>query len=325
MAANAREARRKKIMERGSDRLALITGRIQDVQPPPASSAFSHSQPSDAYADSSPAPLIINDQTIPSAISHPNSGVSPQDEAEVSGPVLLKPDPVTDPDHSNPCKSSNQAPPLRELEHNQISHVPTSEVEQVQSPPGSTVVSSEVDQVQPPPGSTVVSSEVYRLQPPPDPSSFILGAEQQSSVQSRDPKLFTPREISSAITASKITRLCCSVVVALLVVFSYLGFPLLDNKYVKSILSFRPLYLVLVTNVTVVVAQLLSGKQRGSESAAGTQNRTSSDADHWTEHLGRALEAALVMRNVMDAMFMDCASYAITVICGLSLVQLFRQ
>ncbi|XP_028754798.1 uncharacterized protein LOC114714235 isoform X1 [Neltuma alba] len=305
MAANAREARRKKILERGSDRLALITGRIENRSPP--RSASSHSQPTDAYADSSPGPFSVNDQAIPLVFSHPNTSVSLQDEAEGSDPILLEPDPVIDPDHSDACTSSSKTPPWRELEHNQISNVPTSEVEQVQLPPGSSVVSSEVGQVQ----------------PPPDPSSFIVGAERQSSVQSRDPKLF--REISSAITASKITRLCCSVVVALLVVFSYLGFPLLDNKYVKGILSFRPLYLVLVTNVTVVVAQLLTGKRRGSESAAERPNRTSSDSEHWTEHLGRALEAALVMRNVMDAMLMDCASYAITVICGLSLVQLFSQ
>lgn len=236
--------------------------------------------------------------------------VSPQDEAEESDPILLKPDPVIDPDHPDACTSSSRTPPFRELEHNLPSNVPTSEVEQVQPPPGSSAASSEVD----------------RVQLPPDPASFILGAERQSSVQSWDPKLFTPAEISSAITASKITRLCCSIVVALLVVFSYLGFPLLGNQYVKSILSFRPLYLVLVTNITVVVARLLLGKRSGSEGAAERgHNITSSDTDHWTDHLGRALEAALVMRNVMDAMFIDCASYVITVICGLSLVQFFRQ
>ncbi|KAK4259330.1 hypothetical protein QN277_005672 [Acacia crassicarpa] len=308
MAANAREARRKKILERGSDRLALIAGRTQNLQPPP--SASSQSQPSDAYADSSPVPLIINDQAIPPEISHPNTNVSPQDEAEESDPILLKPDPVIDLDHSDACTSSGKTPPFRELDHNLPSNVPTSEVEQVQPPPGSSAASSEVD----------------RVQPPPDPSGFILGVQRQSSVQSWDHKLFTLGEISSAITASKITRLHCSIFIALLVVFSYLGFPLLDNKYVKSILSFRPLYLVLVTNITVVVARLLLGKRRGSESAAARrQDRTSSDTDHWTDHLGKALEAALVMRNVMDAMFIDCASYAITVICGLSILQFFSQ
>ncbi|KAI9127278.1 hypothetical protein K1719_001837 [Acacia pycnantha] len=183
----------------------------------------------------------------------------------------------------------------------------------------------EVEQVQPPPGSSAASSEVDRVQPPPDPSSFILGAERQSSVQSWDPKLFTHGEISSAITASKITRLRCSIVIALLVVFSYVGFPLLDNKYVKSKLSFRLFYLVLVTNITVVVERLLVGKRRGSESAAGRRQNITSDTDHWTDNLGKALEAALVMRNVMDAMFMDCVSYAITVICGLSILQFLSQ
>lgn len=235
--------------------------------------------------------------------------VPPQDEAEESDPILLKPDPVIDADHSGACTSSgSKTPPLHEVERNQILNAPTSEVEQVQ----------------PPPGPSVISSEVNQVQPLPNPSNFILGAERQSYVQSRNPKLFTPGEISSAITASKIMRLGCSIFVALLVVFSYLGFPLPDNKYVKSILNFKPLYLVLVTNATIVVAQLILGKQRGAESAARRrQDRASSDPEHWTENLGRALEAALVMRNVMDAMFMDCASYAVTVICGLSLVQFF--
>ncbi|XP_028753169.1 uncharacterized protein LOC114712793 [Neltuma alba] len=80
MAANAREARRKKILERGSDRLALITGRIENRSPP--RSASSHSQPTDAYADSSPGPFSVNDQAIPLVFSHPNTSVSLQDEAE---------------------------------------------------------------------------------------------------------------------------------------------------------------------------------------------------------------------------------------------------
>lgn len=110
----------------------------------------------------------------------------------------------------------------------------------------------------------------------------------------------------------------------MLVILSYLGFPLLDSKYVKSIQSFRPLYLVLLTTVTVVVAQLLTGKQTVSERAAARQNETC-DGDQWIGHLSRALEAGFVMRNVMDALFMDCASYAIIVICGLSLVPLFGK
>ncbi|KAF7817153.1 Transmembrane protein [Senna tora] len=305
MAANSKEARRRKILERGSERLALITGQIHTLPPPPP------------FADSLSHPFIPDNQPIPPLISHSNSSVtdefssyavSPQAEAEESDPILVKHDLVSDPHHPNDSNSHSQTPSLVEHE-NEISRIPTTEVEQVQPPSYSPAIASDIDQVQPSPDSSIVTS----------------GIEQRSQSQALNAKFFTAGEISSAITASKITRLCCSIFVALLVVLSYLGFPLLSSTFVKSILSFRPLYLVLVTNVTVVIAQLISGKQRGSERRAGRQNNTSPEGDHWTEHLGRALEAGLVMRNVMDAMFMDCASYAIIVICGLSLVQLFSK
>ncbi|KAI9097838.1 hypothetical protein K1719_025609 [Acacia pycnantha] len=296
MAANAREARRRKILERGSDRLALITGWTHTLQPPPPPS---YSLPSGDDADSLSQPLIADDQAIRPLVSYPNTTVSAQGEAEESDPILLKAEPVTDPYHSSAYNGSSQTP-LHEFEQQNVSSLPTSVV---------------VEQVQQLPGSSVVTSEVNQVQPPPDSSVRTSGTEQQLRLQSRDTKFFTPGEISSAITASKITRLCCSICVALLVVLSYLGFPLLHSRYVKSVLSFRPLYLVLVTNVTVVAVQLFTGKQRR---VAGRQNEISSDGNHWIERLSRALESVLVMRNVMDAMFMDCASYAIIVICGLS-------
>ncbi|PQM34278.1 uncharacterized protein Pyn_29592 [Prunus yedoensis var. nudiflora] len=60
MATNSREARRRKIMERGSDRLALITGRIQTL---PTSSSSS-TDPATHREDTDPPshPLISHDQ-----------------------------------------------------------------------------------------------------------------------------------------------------------------------------------------------------------------------------------------------------------------------
>lgn len=59
MAANQREARRRRILERGSDRLALITGQIQSL---PSSSASP--PPYDQNTDSSSQPLISNLQDL---------------------------------------------------------------------------------------------------------------------------------------------------------------------------------------------------------------------------------------------------------------------
>lgn len=209
--------------------------------------------------------------------------------------VVLNRDSLADASHSEPdvCISGSQTPSLHKHEpENEISSVPTSQDEHVQ--------------------------------PPPDSLPDILGAEQQSRQlpQTEEPKLLiTPSEISSAINASKRTRLCCSILVALLVVASYLGFSLLGSKLIKSVISFRPLYLVLVTNLSVVAACVLSSKQRGYERSNRRHNKTFSDGDQWDTQLARILELALVMQNAVDALFIDCAVYAIIVVCGISVVQ----
>ncbi|XP_019449013.1 PREDICTED: uncharacterized protein LOC109351828 isoform X1 [Lupinus angustifolius] len=166
-------------------------------------------------------------------------------------------------------------------------------------------------------GGTIQTSEFDHVQQPPSDSSVGNVSNQQPQQQPRteESKLFIiPSEISSAINASRSTRLCCSVTVALLVVVSYLGFSLLGSELIKSLISFRPLYLVLVTNLTVVFAKLLSTKNI-------RRYAISSGGDQGDAQLVRALEFGLVLQNVVDAFFMDCSVYAIVVVCGLSLVQ----
>lgn len=72
MAANPREARRRRIMERGSDRLALITGQIQTL---PSSSASP--SPFDESKDSSSQPLISNQQDLRPRIVDQPTGIPP--------------------------------------------------------------------------------------------------------------------------------------------------------------------------------------------------------------------------------------------------------
>lgn len=151
-----------------------------------------------------------------------------------------------------------------------------------------------------------------------------LATERHVEPQAERRNFFSPSQISSAFAATETTRLCCSVAVALLVVLSYLGFPILGIKIISSSLSFRPLYLVLLTNVTVVIAQLL-GKQRSLGRADRGGNTTpAAGGNDWTEQLGKTLEIGLLIQRVADAVFMDCAVYAVIVVCGLSFTQKFR-
>ncbi|XP_062024533.1 uncharacterized protein LOC133740601 [Rosa rugosa] len=253
MATNSREARRRRILERGSDRLALITGRIQ---------------------------------TLPSSSSSPD----PQTQFE---------------DTTNP----SSPPPTSDVQ-DQIAELP-SEIEENES--DSTLPRSQSDtntealraidtQVQ-----QLLSSLTAQNAPPPPPPS--------SSENQRRP-LFTASGVSSAIAETERTRLLFSVAVAMLVVLVHLGFPLMGtSNIVKTLLGFRPLYLVLLTNVTFVLARIL-GKQRVSERPG--EIRTSAEGIEWVAQLGRAVEIGLVAQKVLDALFMDCAVYAIIVVCGLS-------
>ncbi|XP_022751792.1 uncharacterized protein LOC111300427 isoform X1 [Durio zibethinus] len=150
-----------------------------------------------------------------------------------------------------------------------------------------------------------------------DQSSFIStsGVVQRS----RQQNFFTPKQISSAIDASEKTRLLCSAIVAVLVLLLHFGFSLLGNRFLGTIISFRPLYFILLTDVTLVILRLLFADGGSSQRAIGEVNKAASTDDYsWAEQLSNTLEVGLVAQKVIDAVFMDCSVYAIIVICGLS-------
>ncbi|KAJ8773507.1 hypothetical protein K2173_005753 [Erythroxylum novogranatense] len=125
-------------------------------------------------------------------------------------------------------------------------------------------------------------------------------------------------QVSSAITATWRSRLVSTVAIALSVIFSHSGFPVLGSNLIKSIISFRPLYLVLLTNLTLVLAHLLSDRQRSI--VRGEDRTPSTEKYEWTDQAGKALEVVLVIRKAMDAIFIDCSVYGIITICGLSVL-----
>lgn len=138
--------------------------------------------------------------------------------------------------------------------------------------------------------------------------------------QSCTSKLICLQDVSSSIAATEGTRTLCSLAMAILVVFSYMGFPIVGTHILKSIISFRPLYLLLLSNITIVIAQLLD-KYKGLQSPDQQSIRPSVGEDGMFDQLGNVLEIGITLQNVMGALFVDCSIYSITVICGLSLAQ----
>lgn len=123
---------------------------------------------------------------------------------------------------------------------------------------------------------------------------------------------------------SSSTRLLCSVIGGLLVVLSTIGFPILGSRIFRSVLTFRPLFLILLTNVTIIAAQLISHKQADHERAGREENRNHpNDESGWVDHVGTSLELAFLVMKVLDAVVMDCSVYAVIVVCGLSFFKRF--
>lgn len=137
--------------------------------------------------------------------------------------------------------------------------------------------------------------------------------------------LFTSKELNSCIIASENIRIFCALVIAVLVVTSYVGYPLFGINSVrsKSVVASRPLYLLLLTDVTIVLAQLLYlKKQSGFEQAEEEKEMPQAEdeaADNW-EGAFKVLERGLVVYQAIRGIFMDCSVYTVVVVCGLCLV-----
>lgn len=157
---------------------------------------------------------------------------------------------------------------------------------------------------------------------PPDSSS--LENSHYQNLQDHEQRFtIIPSDISSAINSSRGTRFFCSIIMAMWVIAAYGGlFSLLGIHLVKSVvIGFRPIYIVLLTNWSVVAARLFAGRQRGFGrlSRRGSDETLASSGD-WGAQLARTLEIGLLLQSVLDAVFMDCAVYAIVLVCGLSLL-----
>lgn len=264
MATSSREARRRRILERGSDRLALINGRIQTL---PSTSI-------------SASPLSTDDQDLQSLPAYQSTALSNGDESATAKPIE---------------GVSLEKPQLQKNE---------TDVDALKSPVPD--LRSEIQ-------SSLASSTPLR--------SLTSASDTEQRLQTRIhySRLFTTSQIASAISASEGSRIVYSVAIALLVVLSYMGFPLLGSDIIRRILFWRPLYLVLLTDVTVVIALLLLEKRRGLKRS--NNEPSLGNGLGWAEQAGTALEIGLVSYKVVGAIFMDFSVYAVFVTCGVSLVQ----
>lgn len=133
-------------------------------------------------------------------------------------------------------------------------------------------------------------------------------------------KNVTSQQVAFAVLETESDRLLCALTMAILVVLSSAGFWIVGSKIFRGFLLFRPLFFVLIANITLIVRRLLPENRR--KSIRGDKDANSSvlgDGYAWAEEAGRALELGLMFQNVTGALFMDCSVYATIVVFGLSL------
>ncbi|CAN4127876.1 unnamed protein product [Withania somnifera] len=289
MSSNGRDTRRRRIVERGNDRLALITGRISSLksetgsEPKPETETGSETRHS--YTASCPTWISQNhlhsEQSSPVSISG----------SEASRPLLFDGDHGIEPGlHDESDDKSRTTSFMRKCESNETSSAPALDLDNK-------------EQLIPD------SSTLY------PPSISASGGGQSLKLKSNYNNFFAPNKISSAIAASESIRFNFSLVAAILVLMSY------NSHFFKVILFFRPLLLLMLTNISIVIARLLAeeaGSQKNQKAAAN-----GIPGAGMVDQIGKALELGLLLQNIMGAVFMDCSIYSIVVVCGLSVAHKF--
>ncbi|XP_077243013.1 uncharacterized protein LOC143883560 [Tasmannia lanceolata] len=255
MENGAREVRRRRIVERGSDRLAFITGKIQSLPSSPPNNLNAVSRGEDDTSD----PVSPKCNPISEAIR-----TTLDTDSEVQSLISSSSEIVR-----NPLDTDNEIQPS-------------------------------------------ISSELL--------NSSNSTSDIRPHVEPCHSRLFTATQIISSISASENIRLLCSFLIALLVVLSGHSDPL-GSSIIRNIVAYRPLYLVLLTDVTIVLGLLLLRSRGTCEKGEETARITGEEEYGWADRVGKALEVGLVVQKAMNAAFMDCSVYAVLLISGLSLRQ----
>lgn len=117
--------------------------------------------------------------------------------------------------------------------------------------------------------------------------------------------------INSSLSASEDIRAICSALLGLVVVVFQI-FSHYTAVKPKSLVAFRPLFVVPLTDFLIVAVRLVP--------QARTKKEEEDDDDGNLDGAVKLLELGLVLHQMIYAIFIDCSFYLVVVILGLSLV-----
>jgi len=158
-----------------------------------------------------------------------------------------------------------------------------------------------------------VSDDGAKVEPSPVPSQPKKSSVQNTRQVKQPPRhkatVFSSRELNYCILASESTRALSSLIIASMVVFYYF--------ISKSVLASRPLYILLLTDVTIVLARLYGGKTIVVEENEREKGKAPGDGHSWGDAV-KLLERGLVAYQALRGAFIDCSIYLVVVVCGTS-------
>ncbi|CAL9206934.1 unnamed protein product [Musa hybrid cultivar] len=288
---NAREARRRRILERGTDRLAFIAGQarsIPDSSPPPSPSP---PPPKEAHPKTSVAPLSEDDGATISRFSD-------QYRSQASGPAGERTEPAGE-------RTESERSHVKALASDEM-HGDKKEDDICTCESGNEAKAKTVQSGR--------DSELLTSAMAPRSSDEVVDAALPTAPRVKKQLMFSSKQVSRSIAASENIRLIGAVMIALLVILSNHGYAF-GGAVMGSILNFRPLFLVMLTDVTIVLGLLITN--HGTDAKENEKARTGKQEHGWPSNIGDALEAWLMIRTVSTAVFMDCSICAVIMIAGL--------
>lgn len=254
-----RDRRRRRILEKGQDRMALISRRKNDPDP------TSRSQP-------------LNGQTSATYI----------EEEETS--------------HSMPSAQYEQA--VKPLQHDQVCSL-------IREEP---FVRKPVPRAEP---SRVPRADDVILAGPSAavPKPVLVAADVALRLAQKIPlRNVSAQQVIMAVAETEHGRMLCTLLVAVLVILSYAGLPIVGSGSFRRVILFRPLFLLIIADIALIVRRLIPLSMKNL--VKGEKDDTKSilgDGFAWAE-AGRALELGLILQSVMGALFADCTIYAAVII-----------
>ncbi|KAG8071725.1 hypothetical protein GUJ93_ZPchr0006g42290 [Zizania palustris] len=295
-------ARRRRLVERGSDRLAFITGQTRSL-------------PSDPLPDSPlstvdvASPRISEQQTSEGGISGDKfTNITQLQKSEPSELIpeiqlfagarqeIYEEKAGNDGDLLKELKTKNTAPEIQPVNDSPLQrHTKETLSKKINHDRTATVPRKEM--------------EMRPRSVPPNQSS--LADNTAWSVESLKEHLnFTPHEITQAISVTEYNRFLASVIIAFLVVLSNWGLDI-GGTFTRVLVGTRPLLFLILTGITIVFTLLMENKDPNARGRRAGSNLGSPDS------LGQMLEIGLLLHKAMDALLMDCTVCAVIMICFL--------